>query len=183
MEQLRHEDPDPHGRITFSSNVGPGDINVSPEGHLTWAATYDVDSEITVTVTDGCEASSSKNISLNVYNCKCENNGDCHPVQHAYRLVGHKCQCNTTTIDGYCYSTVIGRWSNWEDCDNTCADENRMRTRFCTGRRCRKHSQRHHEECDTHPCPGWSPWSDCSASCAGGKRRRIRTCDKSVVLN
>ncbi len=67
--ELTASDPDPNGGLTFSAETGSPDIAVSNDGFLTWAATGNGDTVINVTVTDGCGASSTKRISLKIYNC------------------------------------------------------------------------------------------------------------------
>ncbi|XP_053393892.1 SCO-spondin-like isoform X2 [Mercenaria mercenaria] len=84
-------------------------------------------------------------------------------------------------IDG-----VWATWSPWSECDVTCENGTRFRTRACTGpfyngAKC-PGPDNEVEDCFPKMCPvdgvweDWVPWTECSHTCGYGNRNRSRTC-------
>ncbi|XP_060586807.1 SCO-spondin-like isoform X3 [Ruditapes philippinarum] len=84
-------------------------------------------------------------------------------------------------IDG-----VWATWSPWSECDVTCENGTRFRTRNCTGpfyngAECPGESK-DVEACFPKMCPvngiwnEWVAWTECSHTCGYGNRNRSRTC-------
>ncbi len=153
VKQLTASDPDPHGGLTFSADTGSPDITVSPNGDLVWAAIANVDTVINVTVTDGCGASSTKQISLRIYNCPCENSGTCkHNSTTPIGSDQYICQCPQDFPGTFCNDTVYGPWSEWSHCSTECGGGEIARTRTCTGARCSSKTHKESKFCNIRPC-------------------------------
>ncbi len=96
--------------------------------------------------------------------------------------------CNTQNCPINC---VVGGWSAWSACTETCGGGTRRQTRAIVintahgGQACPALSQT--QNCNTQPCPvncmvsGWSAWSACSAKCGGGVQTQTRTVTRAAA--
>ncbi|XP_078677339.1 von Willebrand factor D and EGF domain-containing protein-like isoform X2 [Branchiostoma floridae x Branchiostoma belcheri] len=97
--QISLEATDPEGRdVTYSiASANPHGVIVLPSGELTWdtdpappATSFQLD----LTVTDECGQATTSTFTFSLYQCPCQNNGDCLVDPDMPRGQGHyNCEC------------------------------------------------------------------------------------------
>lgn len=101
-----------------------------------------------------------------------------------------KCKLKECPIDG-----GFTEWTPFGDCDKTCGDGVKKRTRSCTnpppqneGKNCEGPTEET-QACNVKPCPvdgGFSEWGafgQCDKPCGTGVRKRTRTCTNPPPAN
>ncbi len=138
---------------SFWAETVSANISVAEHGYLNWASPANVDTEITVTVTDGCGLS-TQNVSLKIYDCQCQNGGTCQRVPEAPEGSGqYTCRCPKYFPGAFCNgsSSLETMWTTWSKCDTNCDYGMRYRTRNCSGYQC---EQEQEDICIIKRCEG-----------------------------
>ena len=171
----------PNCCITFSVRTGSTGISVGEHGVLTWDATANNDTRISLGATNGCAWGGIFGVSLRIHNCQCKNNGTCQnkpgtPLGSAE----YSCKCPVNFSGALCENLILVEesiWSAWSKCDAECGGGKTVRTKSCPeGSECSESEMTEERACNTDPCAvwtHWSSWSECDHEC---ERNRTRHC-------